>query len=237
MLCMAPVAANLDEPQRRASGLPWSAPSAQPTIRVQTVDQHALVREGIAAILRRETGIAIVAEASTGKEAIALCREHRPDIVTLDLVLPDMTGEQVVQQILDETPSVRVVALTAAAGDISILRALEAGVRGLVLKAMAHGELLYTLRQVHAGRKVIPRQVASKLAEHMGDEGLTPRELQVLQLVAQGNRNKQIAGLLSIADETVRMHMKNILGKLGANDRTHAVTIALARGFFPLHLH
>lgn len=226
----------MSEFQSRSSDAGWSTHTAQASIRVLTVDQHALVREGIAAILNRATDLRIVAEAATGEEAIAMCRDYRPDIVTLDLVLPDMTGAQAVRRILDETPGVRVVAVTAAPGDISILRALEAGVRGLVLKAMAHGELLQTLRQVHAGRKVIPRQVASKLAEYLGDEGLTRRELQVLELVAQGNRNKQIAGLLSIADETVRMHMKNILGKLRANDRTHAVTIALARGFFPLHL-
>ncbi|MBS1824127.1 MAG: response regulator transcription factor [Acidobacteria bacterium] len=226
----------MSEFQSRSSDGGWSTHTAQASIRVLTVDQHALVREGIAAILNRATDLRIVAEAATGEEAIAMCRDYRPDIVTLDLVLPDMTGAQAVRRILDETPGVRVVAVTAAPGDISILRALEAGVRGLVLKAMAHGELPQTLRQVHAGRKVIPRQVASKLAEYLGDEGLTRRELQVLELVAQGNRNKQIAGLLSIADETVRMHMKNILGKLRANDRTHAVTIALARGFFPLHL-
>jgi DNA-binding NarL/FixJ family response regulator len=207
----------------------------QSSIRVLTVDQHPLVREGIAAIINKEAGIEIVAEAASGNEAVTLCRKHRPDIVTLDLVLPDMTGEQAVSRILAEVPRARVIALTAAPGDISILRALEAGVRGVVLKAMAHGELIQTLRQVHVGRKVIPRQVATKLAEHLGDEGLTPREVQVLQLVAQGNRNKQIAGLLSIADETVRMHMKNILSKLGANDRTHAVTIALTRGFFQLN--
>lgn len=233
---MATAAASMSEFQSRSSDGGWSTHTAQASIRVLTVDQHALVREGIAAILNRATDLRIVAEAATGEEAIAMCRDYRPDIVTLDLVLPDMTGAQAVRRILDETPGVRVVAVTAAPGDISILRALEAGVRGLVLKAMAHGELPQTLRQVHAGRKVIPRQVASKLAEYLGDEGLTRRELQVLELVAQGNRNKQIAGLLSIADETVRMHMKNILGKLRANDRTHAVTIALARGFFPLHL-
>jgi DNA-binding NarL/FixJ family response regulator len=176
----------------------------------------------------------VVAGSPTGEEAITAFREHRPDVMTLGLRLPDMSGEEVVSRILKEYPAARIVVLTSSRRDAQILRVLAAGVRGLVLKGMSHLELIATIRQVHAGKKVIPHEIASMLAEHLGEETLTPREIQVLGLVAHGNRNKQVAAHLSIADETVRMHMKNILGKLGANDRTHAVTIALARGMLCL---
>ena len=176
----------------------------------------------------------VAGEAGSGAEAIAMYRRIRPDVVTLDLLLPDLPGDEVARRILDEFPCANIVVITGARGDVHMLRALEAGIKGVVLKRMAHSALVETIRQVHEGRKVVPPEVASSLAEHFGDDTLTPREIQVLRLVARGNRNKQVAATLSIADETVRMHMKNILSKLVANDRTHAVTIALTRGIFPL---
>ncbi len=203
-------------------------------IRVLTVDEHSLVREGLAAVIQRNGGMQVVAEAGSGTEAIEAFRKYLPDVVTLDLFLPDIPGEEVARQILAEFPNAKIVAITGARGDAHILRALENGVRGLVLKGRQHSELLTTIRQVHSGRKVIPQQVAEMLAEHFGDESLTPREVQVLRMVANGNRNKEVAARLCIADETVRMHMKNILGKLSAHDRTHAVTIALSRGIIRL---
>lgn len=207
-------------------------PSA--TVRIVTADEHSLVREGLAAVINGEPGMKVIAHAGTGAAAIDAYRAYRPDVLTLDLLLPDMPGEHVAAQIMAEFPNARIVVITSVRGDVHMLRALESGVKGIVSKGMDHRELLETIRQVHAGRKVIPRQVAATLAEHVGEEGLTRRELQVLRLAARGNRNKQIAAHLSIADETVRMHMKNILSKLGAHDRTHAVTIALMRGIFQL---
>jgi two-component system, NarL family, response regulator len=212
----------------------WSVRAADSCIRVLTVDEQPLVREGLAAVINKQRGMTVIAEASSGAEAIRLFREYLPDVVTLDLNLPDMPGEELASRLRTEFPHVRIVAITSSCGDVRILRALEAGVKGLVLKGMPNSEWLEAIRQVHAGKKAIPRQIASTLAEHLGDEALTPREVQVLRLVAQGNRNKQVAAHLCIADETVRMHMKNILSKLSANDRTHAVTIALARGVFSL---
>ncbi|MEP7362402.1 MAG: response regulator transcription factor [Acidobacteriota bacterium] len=206
--------------------------SSEACIRVLTVDEQPLVREGLAAVINQQPGMTVIAEAASGTEAIRQFREYKPDVVTIDLHLPDMPGEVLASRIRTEFPDARIVAITSARGDVHLLRALEAGVKGVVWKGMANSELLDAIRQVHAGKRTIPRQVATMLAEHLGDEALTPREVQVLRLVAQGNRNKQVAALLSIADETVRMHMKNILSKLCANDRTHAVTIALARGVF-----
>jgi two-component system, NarL family, response regulator len=231
---MAAIASELFTTPRHVPGLHWIGKSAKLSIRVLTVDAHPLVREGLAAVINKEPGMAVVAEAASAEEAMELFREYRPDVVTLDLLLPDMPGEQLASRILAEFPGARIVVITGAQGDVHLLRALEAGVKGVVLKGMPNRELLDSIRQVHAGRKTIPRQVASTLAEHLGEETLTPREVQVLQLVARGNRNKQVAAQLAIADETVRMHMKNILSKLCANDRTHAVTIALSRGVFQL---
>ncbi len=199
-----------------------------------TVDACSLVREGLAAVIHSATGMEVVAEAATGVQALELYRRWRPDVVTLDLLLPDMPGEKVAARILAEFPRARAVVITGVRGDMHMLRAMEAGVKGVVLKGMPHSALIETIRQVHAGKKVVPCQVAADLAEHFGDDALTPREVQVLRLVARGNRNKQVAAELAIADETVRMHMKNILSKLVANDRTHAVTIALTRGIFHL---
>jgi DNA-binding NarL/FixJ family response regulator len=231
---MATAASAILRTPRPALGFQWSTPYPIAPIRVLAVDEHSLVREGLAAVLNREPGMALIAQASSGKEAIESYREHLPDVITLDLSMPDMPGEQLVRQLLAEFPDARIVVITSPRGDVQMLRMLEAGVQGFVLKGVAHKELLDAIRQVHSGKKVVPRQIASAIAEHVADETLTPREIQVLQLVAQGNRNKEVAGILSIADETVRMHMKHILGKLAANDRTHAVTIAIKRGVFQL---
>jgi two-component system NarL family response regulator len=231
---MATAASATFRPSRPASGFQWNTRSAVAPIRLLAVDEHPLVREGLAAVLNREPGMALVAQASSGGEAMDTFREYRPDVVILDLSLPDVPGEQLVKQLLAEFPDARIVVITSACGDVRMLRILEAGVQGFVLRGMPNKDLLDAIRQVHSGKKMVPRQIASAIAEHIADETLTPREIQVLQLVAQGNRNKEIAGLLSIADETVRMHMKNILSKLAANDRTHAVTIAVKRGVFQL---
>jgi DNA-binding NarL/FixJ family response regulator len=206
-------------------------------VRVLTVDEHSLVREGLGAVIRQDSMMQVVGEAGSGAEAIEAFRRLHPDVMTLGLFLPDIPGEEVARQILAEFPDAKIVAITGARGDAHILRALESGVRGLVLKGGQHGELLSTIRQVHSGKRAIPRQVAEMLAEHFGDESLTLREVQVLRLVARGNRNKQVAAQLCIAEETVRMHMKNILAKLSAHDRTHAVTIALSRGIIQLEGH
>lgn len=192
------------------------------------------MREGLSALINREDGMEVIAQAGSGSETIDAYRRYLPDVVTLDLQLPDMLGEDVARQILLQSRDVRVIVITGERGDVRLLRALRAGVHGFVLKGMERQELIETIRQVHSGRKRIPSQVATMLAEHVGEESLTPREIEVLRLVARGNRNKQVAAQLSIADETVRMHMKNILGKLSANDRTHAVTIALSRGILTL---
>jgi DNA-binding NarL/FixJ family response regulator len=201
---------------------------------VMTIDDQPLVQQGLAAVLNNQPDMAVVAGASSGTSAIASYREHRPDVATLDLRLPDMRGEDVAQKILAEFPDARLVVLTAAKGDVQIKRAFAVGVRGYVFKGMSNNELVDVIRQVHSGRKMIPREVATQIAEHITDDALTPREVQVLRLVAAGNRNKEIANHLSIADETVRMHMKNIMSKLGAHDRAHAVTIAITRGVFEL---
>lgn len=234
MQCMATLASPLHRNSEPAIEFQWNAAPKHACIRVLTVDEQPLVREGLASVINKQAGMMVVAEASNGAEAMRRVREYRPDVVTLDLHLPDTSGEELASRILTEFPPAKIVAITGTRGDVHLLRALEAGVKGVVLKGMPNCELLEAIRQVHAGRKAIPRQVATTLAEHLGDESLTPREVQVLRLVAQGNRNKQVAGHLSIADETVRMHMKNILSKLSANDRTHAVTIALTRGVFLL---
>lgn len=199
-------------------------------IRVLTVDEHQLVQEGLAAVINRELDMTVVATASSGEEAIEGVRRHRPDVVTLDLLLPDMPGEALARRILAEFPQTRIVAITSAQGHVQARRALDAGVHGYLSTAAPPCDLVRAVRQVQAGLRMIPGPVASRIAEHFNEESLTPREIQVLQLVARGNRNKQVGAQLSIAEETVRMHMKNILGKLAAHDRTHAVTIALTRG-------
>ena len=213
-----------------------NAPAETATIRVLTVDGHMLMREGFAAVINRETGMMLAAQASCGREAIDLYRRHRPDIITLDASFSDMPAEVLVARLLSEFEDARIIVVTTLGGHVQMQRVLEAGAQGLVWKGTSTSELLGAIRQVHAGKKVVPSQIASMIAEHIADEALTPREIQVLQLVARGNRNKEVAADLSIAAETVRMHMKNILGKLAAHDRTHAVTIAVTRGVFQLEL-
>jgi len=203
-------------------------------IRVLVVDGHQLVQEGLAAMISREEDMTVVATASSGEEAMDDVRRYRPDVVTLDLVLPDMRGEDLARRILAQFPSTRIVAITSGHGHMDARRALDAGVHGYLSKAVQVGELVRAIREVQAGGRLIPGPVPFKVAEHLTGETLTAREIQVLQLVAWGNGNRQVAAQLSIAVETVRMHVRNILGKLAANNRIHAVTIAVSRGILRL---
>jgi DNA-binding NarL/FixJ family response regulator len=198
-------------------------------IRVVTVDGHQLVQEGLAAMINREEDMTVVATASSGAEALDDVRRYRPDVVTLDLLLPDMPGEDLARRILAEFPRTRILAITSAQGHMHARRALDAGVHGYLSKAAPVCELIHAIRQVQAGARIIPGPSPLQVVERLAEDALTTREIQVLQLVAWGNANTQVAAQLSIAVETVRMHVKNILGKLSANDRTHAVTISDAR--------
>jgi DNA-binding NarL/FixJ family response regulator len=208
--------------------------STQTTIRVLSADDHPLLREGIAAVINSQPDMTMVAQASTGREAISLFREHRPDVTLMDLRLPDISGIDALSAIRSEFPEARIVMLTTFEGDVEIHRSLEAGARGYVLKNMPPKELIEVVRQVNAGKKRIPQQVAAQLADHIADESLTVREIDVLRHVAGGNRNRDIAEQLSISEETVKVHVKHIMEKLGASDRTAAVTIAVRRGIIQL---
>jgi DNA-binding NarL/FixJ family response regulator len=208
--------------------------TAKQKIRVFSVDDHPLLREGIAAIINNEPDMVLVAQAATGRDAIQQFREHRPDVTLMDLRLPDMSGIDTMSAIRSEFPDARIVVLTTFEGDVEIQRALAAGARGYILKSMPPRELAEAVRHVHAGRKRIPTQIAEQLAEHVGDEVLTDRERQVLRCVADGNRNRDIGELLSISEETVKVHVKHIMEKLGASDRTEAVAIAVRRGIIHL---
>jgi DNA-binding NarL/FixJ family response regulator len=208
--------------------------TAEQRIRVFTVDDHALLREGIAAVINNERDMVVVAQAAAGREAIQRFREHRPDVTLMDLRLPDISGIDAIIAIRNDFPDARIVVLTTFEGDVEIKRALSAGARGYILKSMPPRELVDVVRQVHAGKKRIPAEVAAQLAEHVSDEPLTERECDVLQHVAGGNRNRDIAALLSISEETVKVHIKHIMEKLGANDRTEAVAIAVRRGIIQL---
>jgi DNA-binding NarL/FixJ family response regulator len=203
-------------------------------IRVFSVDDHPLLREGIAAIINSQADMTMVAQAATGRDAILLFRQHRPDVTLMDLRLPDLSGIDALSAIVSEFPAARVVMLTTFEGDVEIQRALAAGARGYLLKNSRPNDLVEAVRQVHAGRKRIPHEVAAQLAEHIADERLTEREVVVLQHVAGGNRNRDVAELLSISEETVKVHMKHIMEKLGASDRTGAVAIAVRRGIIQL---
>jgi DNA-binding NarL/FixJ family response regulator len=203
-------------------------------IRILCVDDHPLMREGIAAIIRNEVDMVLIAEASNGREAITAYREHQPDIALMDLRLPDISGIDAVIAIRTEFPSAKIIMLTTFEGDAEIHRALEAGAQGYMLKSMPRKQLVEMIRKVHAGRKHIPPEVAAHLVEHMGEEFLSKREVEVLHKVAGGNRNSDIAALLFISEETVKGHIKHIMEKLGASDRTEAVAIGLRRGIIQL---
>jgi DNA-binding NarL/FixJ family response regulator len=203
-------------------------------IRVLTVDDHALLREGIAALVNAECDMELVAEACNGREAIEQFKLHRPDVTLMDLQMPEMGGIESIIGIRGEFPNARIIVLTTYTGDVQVVRALKAGARGYILKGRVHRELVETIRAVHGGQKRIPPEVAAEVADHAGDEDLSSREIDVLRLIAAGNPNKEIAGQLSIAEETVKSHVSNILAKLRANDRTHAVTIGLKRGLIEL---
>ena len=206
----------------------------QSHIRVLSVDDHPLLNEGIAAIINNEPDMELVAQAIDGGDAIGKFREHHPDVILMDLRLPDMSGIDTMIAIRAESPEARVVMLTTFEGDVEIQRTLEAGARGYLLKSMPPRDLVAAIRQVHAGKKRIPSEVAARLAEHMGEEDLTARELDVLQHAANGNRNREIAEKLFISEDTVKVHIKHIMEKLGATDRTQAVAVALRRGIFQL---
>jgi two-component system, NarL family, response regulator len=203
-------------------------------IRVLSVDDHPLLREGIAALVNAEADMKMVAEASNGQEAIEKFRSHRPDVTLMDLQMPGSNGIEAIIDIHNEFPNARIIVLTTYTGDVQVLRALRGGAQGYILKGHVHRELLETIRAVHAGKKRIPPEVAAELADHAAEDNLTSREIDVLRLIASGNANKVIADQLSISEETVKTHVTNILSKLGANDRTHAVTIALKRGIIEL---
>jgi len=203
-------------------------------IRMLAVDDHPLLREGIAALIGNQTDMQLVAEASNGREARELFRKHRPDITLMDLQMPDMSGIDAIHSIRGEFPDARIIVLTTHAGDIQVSRALQAGARGYLLKGSLRKELLETIRAVHAGQKRISSELAVEIAEHAADDALTPRELDVLRLVAGGNANKEVGARLSLTEETVKSHVRSILAKLKANDRTHAVAIGVRRGIIDL---
>lgn len=203
-------------------------------IRILAVDDHELLRKGIAALVEVEPGMTLVAEAGNGREAIQQFRAHRPDITLMDLQMPEMSGLDAIIAIRGEFPDARIIVLTTYAGDVQATRALQAGARGYVLKGLVNKELLAMIRAVHAGKRTLSPEVSFELAEHATDDALTEAELAVLRLIAAGNANKQIADRLSVTEETVKSRVRNILSKLGANDRTHAATIGLKRGIIDL---
>jgi DNA-binding NarL/FixJ family response regulator len=203
-------------------------------IRVLTVDDHPLLREGIAALVNAEPDMKLVAEASNGQEAIDKFRLHQPDVTLMDLQMPGLNGIEAITEIRSEFPNARIVVLTTYTGDAQVLRALQAGARGYILKGHVHKELMETIRAVDAGQKRIPGEIAAELAEHLANDNLTQREIDVLRLIGAGNSNKLIADQLSLSEATIKGYVTNILSKLSANDRAHAVTIGLRRGIIDL---
>jgi len=203
-------------------------------IRILTVDDHPLLREGIAFLVKSQPDMELVAEASDGEEAIEQFRRHRPDVTLMDLRMPNLNGTEAISRIRNEFPDAKIIVLSTYGGDVQVLRAIKAGARGYIVKGHVHRELLDAIRSVHAGHKRIPPEIAAELADHAADDQLSAREIDVLRLIGEGNANKQIADKLLIAETTVKNHISNILSKLGANDRAHAVTIALQRGIIEL---
>jgi DNA-binding NarL/FixJ family response regulator len=203
-------------------------------IRILTVDDHPVLRKGIAALVNAEPDMKLVAEASNGREAVESFRLHRPDVTLMDIQMPSFNGIEAIARIQSEFPDARIIVLTTYTGDAQVVKALRAGARAYILKGHVHRELLETIRAVHAGQKRIPPDIAAELAEHAADDELTQREIDVLRLIAAGNSNKLIADQLSIGEATVKSHVTNILSKLGANDRGHAITIGLKRGIIEL---
>lgn len=208
--------------------------SDQARIRVFSVDDHALLREGITTLINNQPDMLLVGEAANGRQAVEGFREHQPDVVLMDVRLPDMTGIEAMIAIRNDFAEARFIMVTTSEGDVEIRRALEAGARGYILKSMPPKDLVEAIRQVHAGKKRIPPEIAAHLAEHYSDETLTTREIEVLKQIGGGNRNRDIAERLFISEETVKVHIKHIMEKLGASDRTQAVAIALRRGIIHL---
>ena len=204
------------------------------TIRILAVDDHPVFRQGIAGLIEGQADMTLVGEASNGREAIQQFRAQRPDVTLMDLQMPHMNGLDAIIAIRNEFPQARIVVLTTYTGDIQVLRALKAGAQGYLLKDLLHKELLETIRDVHAGKMVLSPEASHEFASHLTDDALTPAEVAVLRLIAAGNANKQISYQLSISEDTVKSRVKNILSKLGANDRTHAAMIALKRGIIEL---
>jgi two-component system, NarL family, response regulator len=203
-------------------------------IRILTVDDHFLVRQGIAGLVALHPEMAVVAEAENGREGVQQFRAHHPDVTLMDMQMPEMSGLDAIIAIRGEFPEARIIVLTTYAGDAQALRALKAGARAYLLKNALRRELLDAIRAVHAGRKALSPEVSSGLAEHAPDDALTPAEIRVLKLIAEGNANKEIAALLSLSEETVKSQVRNMLSKLGAKDRTHAAMIGLKRGIIAL---
>jgi DNA-binding NarL/FixJ family response regulator len=208
--------------------------SDSPTIRILAVDDHPLFRNGVAALLGSQRDMQLVAEGANGREAIRQFRTHRPDVTLMDLQMPEMNGLEATIAIRAEFPDARIIVLTTYVGDVQVLRALQAGARAYLLKTLVDTELLATIRSVHSGKRALSPEASHQLAEHATDESLTPAEVEVLRLIAAGNANKQIADRLAVTENTIKGRVKNILSKLGANDRTHAAIIGVKRGIIGL---